>query len=484
MPRIEHRLIRAKPLVFMLLFIVVLQSASLVLPVEAKVTTPIKHVVVIMQENRTFDNFFWTYPGVMGGAGTNSTYCVPTDPNMTGSNCYSPMAATALSGYSDLPHSYNASMIAYNGGAMNGFLANTVSTKNPNGNLEAISYYDNQTIPYYWFLADHFTLADQFYSSVTSYSQPNHWYMLAGASPATSIFSTGPMERTQVLYDIPYSSNGQVTEGAWTVYLNQSQTIQTIVDQLSSSKVSWKYYDSPIPATCKSLLQAIAVSCKNVNPYDYWNPLEAKNSSYTEYASHFKWRGQILTDIQNGGLPAVSWVIPAGAFSDHPPANVTLGEYWVTDVVNAIEDSQYWKNTMIVVMWDDFGGFFDVMKPPVVPQYGLGFRAPALIISPYSRQGIDNNIYSFESTLKFIDDNWGISPLNARVAAANDISTALNFNQSPIPPITMPLSQAAIGAISGCFRTNTNCGSKIQSQGAGPVQYVNITASFIDGDDD
>lgn len=475
---------KRKLLVMITLMLFIITPFSALDRSSTAITSPanITNVIVIMQENHTFDSMFWSYPGVVGGIGDNSTYCLPLNPNQpypTKTNpCYKPIPFTTTVPGQDLPHSAKAATSAYNKGQMNGFLANTVSKKYPTGTPSSYSYYDSSTIPMYWALAQHFALSDMFFSSVASYSQPNHWYMLAGISPAVSVTESASTERSQVLYNIPYRIQTKSGQVPWTTYLDQSQTIQTIVEQMSASALSWNYYDAPISNSCQTLLYALASvgkTCTNVDPYGYWNPLEAQNTSYTMFASHFQWRGQIINDIQNGKLPDVSWVIPAGAISDHPPANVTLGQYWVSDVVDAIENSQYWDHTLIIVAWDDFGGFFDTIAPPngISPQDGLGFRAPAIIISPYVVPGsIANTVFTFESILKFIDNNWGLVPLNARVASANDIGSVLNLNQKPLLPFIVPLTSQDLSKIQPCLFSNQKCNVNL-NLGANTINAVN-----------
>jgi len=158
-----------------------------------------------------------------------------------------------------------------------------------------------------------------------------------------------------------------------------------------------------------TLAEAIEGGCKGCDPWNYWNPLNAKNSSYTNpaYTNNIVARDQFFSDITSGRLPQVSWIILSAEISDHPPANVTLGMWWITDIVNAVETSSYWDTTAIFVLWDDYGGFFDTVPPPRVDGYGLSFRVPALIISPYAKTGyLDHTVYDFESTLKFME--WAL----------------------------------------------------------------------------
>ena len=178
---------------------------------------------------------------------------------------------------------------------------------------------------------------------------------------------------------------------------------------MNNSNINWKYYDHPI------VLGGYKNAVKNGQVNDYWNPFAAKGSSYTQnYYSHFVNRGQIFNDLKNNTLPQVSWVIPSSPISEHPPANITRGMNWVTDVVDSIMKSPSWNSTAIVVTWDDYGGFYDHVSPPPLDKYGLGFRMPAIIISPYAKPGfVDHGTYRFDSMLNFIEWTVNITSLTA-----------------------------------------------------------------------
>jgi phospholipase C len=195
--------------------------------------------------------------------------------------------------------------------------------------------------------------------------------------------------------------------------------------------ISWKYYSNTISPGEASYRTAV----KSGDAYYAWNPFAAKTSTYTEqYAPHFVSRGQIVTDLEDGTLPNVSWVIPSDKLSEHPASNIILG--------------MNWNSTAIIVTWDDYGGFYDHVAPPQIDKYGLGFRVPAIIISPYAKAGfIDHTQYSFESILKFIEWRFNLPSLTYRDADANNLLNAFDFSQEPRPPHIIPLSQAQIDAV-------------------------------------
>ena len=444
-----------------LIVLLVVYDAEFMMP-QPQNQNPIQHVIVIMQENRTFDNYFWSYPGQLG---YTQTLCMPLSPSNPAKGCMKPHPANStVTG--DLPHTWTSSWASYNNGSMNGFLS--ASSDSP----AVMDYYGNSTLPYLWTYAKDYVLADQFFSSVKSYSQPNHWYMIAGASPQASILEGQQQEKTQC-----YNSTTKQLTLATCAYIDQAQEIQTMADELTTNGISWKYYDSPIPQGV-TLAQAIK-GCTGCNPWNYWNPLDAKNSSYTNpaYTDNIVAREQLFWDIGNGTLPQVSWVIPSAPVSDHPPANITLGMWWITDIANTIMQSKYWQNTAIFVLWDDYGGFFDTVAPPTVDGYGLSFRVPALIISPYAKPGyLDHTVYDFESTLKFIEWRFGLSALTQRDAAANNPVNAFDFSQAPTAPHVIPLTAKQLNTIKPFIALGSTVNPNPAAGAAG--------LAFINGDPD
>ncbi len=401
-----------------------------ILPVSSAsgTETPITHVVIIIQENHTFFNYWGDYPGVEGGVASatcqkykNGTTLCPyetNNPDNTG----------------PLSHSGTSADTAYNNGAMNQFLV-------ANDNQEVMSYFNANVLGYYWGLAEHYTLMDQFFSSYLSYSLPNHWAAISGNSPAIAITNVGKT----------LSNNASTAE-----LIEQASEIETMLEALQSGKsISVKYYDNTIKYN--SLTQAIEVGGDSY-VISYWNPSLEKTDTYTTLKSDFVPRTNIITDASSGNLPAVSWVIPNELDSEHPPHSVEAGEQWVQSVVDAIMNGPDWSSTAIFIMTDDWGGFYDPIVPPTLPNISpggtngleeLGFRVSALLVSPYARAGIDNTAYSFESVLSFIDYNWNLPSLNARVGASNNITVgAFNFNQAPLSPwLGTPLTHNQMGNV-------------------------------------
>ncbi len=425
----------------------------------AQVENPIQHIVVILQENHSFDNYFGTYPGADG---IPQNVCMPYDVNKTDLGCVRPFLTAEPVTPRDLPHNYHSTVTAYDNGKMDRFML--AENEDPN----TMSYYDDKTIPYYWDFAKHYVLADEFFSSAISYSLPNHWYAIAGQAPAASI-------ARGLHIDTPEEIKEE--------YLKESNNIETVADLLMNSPVSWKYYDFSFRAG------GYNQSIEDGEAFNFWNPFTAKNSSYTEmYAPHFVPRSEIFRDLSNGTLPKVSWIIPSHLISEHPPWNITLGMIWVTDVVDAIMKSKYWNSTAIIVTWDDYGGFYDHVPPPQIDKYGLSFRVPALIISPYAKAGyIDHTQYQFESILKLIEWRFNIPSLTQRDASANNLLNAFDFSHQPIPPHRIPLSHAQLSDIAPFIGNRaerdlnpagTHMRNEIQHVKSAEEQINNLTSSL------
>jgi phospholipase C len=370
----------------------------------------IDHIVVILLENHAFDNYFGGYCPALGAycngtaIGDPTGTCVP-QLNASG-KCVTVFNYTKQQlSTPDQPHTYPATIASIDNGAMNGFYS-------AEGDSDIIfGHYNGTTIPVYWDLAQEYALGDDFFSSTLSYSLPNHWYLLAGQYPDQGDLPQSPGYETGV----PASSRH--------AYLNAANGTETVQDLLNNSPtVSWKYYDWPLDTYKTAISQPNGSENAAGSAYAYWNPLASRYESYnTWYDTHFVARTDIFNDAQglDGGLPNISWVIPQSGFSDHPPANISEGEAFVAQVVDSIEESQYWNSTAIFLSWDDYGGFFDNVPPPPVDPLGLSLRVPLVVISPYSREGavVDENGY-FESLLAIIEARFSLGCITQRDCGA------------------------------------------------------------------
>ena len=397
--------------------------------------THIGHIVLIDMENHAFDNYFGTYCLTLGAdcpsevRGEPPGICVPNYPgNLTGP-CTAPYPlGVGEMGPPDMPHTYPSTIGSIANGTMSGFYQFE-------GGRESLGYYNATEIPVYWDMAEEYGLGDNFFSSALSYSLPNHWYLISGQSPPNAW--TGP----------PAKANYTATRAYEHVYLNQANATTTVEDLLNDSpQVSWKYYDWSLP----TYQEAINAKWGEIGgAYDYWNPLAARAISYTQwYTTHFVSRDLIFQDAENGTLPDLSYVIPFPTFSDHPPANVSAGQSFIAQVVDAIEEGPDWSSTAILITWDDYGGFYDGVAPPKPvgapnDQLGLSIRVPIIVISPYTPEGtVVHGLGYFESMLHFIEWRFGLPCITTRDCDAPNLFEYFDFNQTARPPILFPTAWA------------------------------------------
>ncbi|HEY1197110.1 MAG TPA: alkaline phosphatase family protein [Thermoplasmata archaeon] len=378
----------------------------------------IDHVVFILLENRPYDQYFAGYCLVL------SVYCNDTgngipagtrEPqlNVTGDYVvpynYTDRNFTIV----DQGHTYKPTIASIDGGKMDGFYSAEKSGLDPFG------HFNGSTLPVYWDLAQEYALGDDFFSSALSYSLPNHWYALAGQAPATF-----------------FDNTSNVSIETKHTYLNEANQTETIQDLLNATNVTWKYYDWALDPYQEAIDRTLTGNDVG-SAYAFWNPLAARYESYDQYfVAHFSNRANFFTDVTNGNLPDISWVIPETGFSDHPPANVTVGEEFVATVIDSVEMSRYWPSTAIFLSWDDYGGFYDHVVPPRIDPLGLSIRVPFLVISPYTPAGtIIHTLGYFESTLAFMEHRWNLGCIGVRDCNAPDLLSYFNFDMGPRPPI-------------------------------------------------
>ncbi len=393
MPRSERRFALTVFLVALLIPVAAIAYTALTTPpppppppplpiVDAK--TPVQHFVVLMMENHGFDNFFGTYPGADG---IPPNVSLPDGQGGTVSPHWINGTATP-----DLPHDRASEVADYDGGR-NDMFAAVAATWLPALANVSVGYYDGRQLGGYWTLASNFTLADRYFQGMLGPTIPNRLYSLAGqAGNLTSNSVPGGG------IDIP-----------------------TVLDQMEAKGVTWRYYYSP------SLIYS---------PLPLYFPQLKANADMTSKVVSMD---HLLGDIGTGSLPNVTYIDPEGdlELSEHPPADVTIGESWAVGVIDAIVAGPEWPNTAILLTWDENGGFYDHVPPPQVDAYGYGFRVPAIMISPFSRRGaIDTTVMDHSSIVKFIADNWGLSYLTARVSQAGNLTSALTFGNVSSASVT------------------------------------------------
>ncbi|MBV8148510.1 MAG: hypothetical protein JO092_05410, partial [Candidatus Eremiobacteraeota bacterium] len=391
---------------------------------------------------RTFNDFFATFPGADG---TTTGQAVPN------SNCSPPISGgpialteSNLVVPKDMNHSWKTGYtVAIDGNKMDAFDIVKYGGTGPPECWEPYEYTNPSQIQPYWTLAQQYTLAEHMFATQGSDSFTAHQDLIRGSTQ---------VEPNKGLIDLPGCSGSKCYWGCdapkstrthlitntnqWVKNLGPypcsnkfpdygSNGYKTLRDLLDAKSVSWKYYVPPATGPKGSVFG------KLLNAFDLVYPVRYG----PEWGTNVTWpETNIFKDISNNQLPAVSWVIPVEANSDHPGTSKDNGPSWVASVVNAIGESPYWNSTAVVIVWDDWGGFYDNMAPPSMDYGGLGFRVPAIIVSPYARPGyISTTQYEFGSILKYIEGNWNLGSLGTSDARANSLIDCFNYSQSPIP---------------------------------------------------
>jgi len=415
----------------------------------------IRHIVVIMQENRSFDNYFGTYPGADGIPMRHGvpTVCIPD-----------PMRHTCVRPYHDShdidnggPHEQGAYNTDYDGGKMDGFIRARESCTNvldpedcvATTPTDMMGYHDQREIPNYWAYARNFVLQDHMFEPNASWSLPAHLFLVSEWSalclrPGDPFSCASNIENPGLPTDI--GPPHQPPDYAWTdlTYL------------LYHHHVSWGYYLKKGPEPdCESGEMFCQYAPQDARTPGIWNPLPSFDTvRHDHQLGNIQDTSKFFAAARTGHLPAVSWVIPSGVVSEHPTSSIRKGQAYVTSLINAIGHSRDWKSTAIFLAWDDWGGFYDNVRPPVVDLNGYGFRVPGLVISPYARRGhIDHQQLSFDAFSKFIEDDFlGGQRLNPKTdgrpdprptvresaPGLGDLRLDFNFSQAPRPPLILP----------------------------------------------
>jgi phospholipase C len=417
----------------------------------------IKHIIIIMQENRSFDHYFGTYPGADGIPMKNGvpTVCA-TDPKTN--QCIKPYHDS-----NDInaggPHAAASATTDIDNGKMDGFIAtfrNAQKTcKNPDtpgcvaGAVpDVMGWHDAREVPNYWAYAKNFVLQDKMFEPNASWSLPSHLFMVSAWS--ASCTKPGDPQSCKNALDGPPGfvepANLGKNDYAWTdlTYL------------LHKANVSWAYYlseGSEPDCADDAMLCAPKPQLRKVP--GIWNPLPAFDTvKQDNQLDNIQTIDGFFTAAKNGTLPAVAWIVPENSVSEHPPAKISTGQAYVTSLVNAVMQGPDWDSTAIFLSWDDWGGFYDHVVPPTVDENGYGLRVPGLVISPYAKKGfIDHQILSFDAYLKLIEDIFlggqRLDPANdgrpdprptvrESVKLLGNLLNDFDFSQTPLPTLVLP----------------------------------------------
>jgi phospholipase C len=376
--------------------------------------SPIQHVIIVLQENRTFDNLFHGYPG---------TDYATSGKSSTGRRI--PLQPVHLMTPWDPSHDYSDWETEYNDGAMNGFDRITIDYGSGAPKNFAYSYALQSDVQPYWDLAKEGALADEMFADHRSQSFAGHLFPIAGASGPIA-----PDEPNYYAADNPSggeSCAGPGTGAAVNLITGREDrqytscfNFETIADLMDRKGVSWKFY-------VDSESRYDYVSSFSVIKHIYDSP-EFENNVISPETT-------ILSDLQDGTLPAVSYVIGTFANSDHPGQRVpsSNGPRWVTSIFNAVGRSPYWKNSVVILVYDDWGGWYDHVKPRTFNAFEAGFRIPLVIDSPYAKRGyVSHHVHYMGSLLHFIEANWKLGSLHTSDAHSDALRDCFDYAQTPL----------------------------------------------------
>jgi phospholipase C len=384
-------------------------------------TTPIKHVVFLIKENRTFDNMYGLFPGANGVS--------------VGMDQGEPRTLThAVDGLpTDIKHCYQCSLQAWNHGRMDGF-----ATISDAADRHAYTQYQPGDIPNYWHWAEEYVLGDNFFASAQGPSFPNHLYTIAAQSGGAHENPPQPQE----LLTAHHRETGlfkawgcDSLEEAY-VPVTDSEGIQKRVppcfdfltegDLLTEAGIPWAYY--------------AATQYQNGYIWSAYDAVRHIREDEAYWTEHVFPVDDFVSHARQGLLPPVTWVTPRFEVSDHPEYSMCHGENWTTEIVNAVMEGPHWRDTAIFLTWDDYGGFYDHVPPPQVDDFGFGIRVPLLVISAYAKQGfVTHELGEFSSVLRFVEDNFGLTQLTHRDRDATPLISAFDFTQEPRAPEPLPL---------------------------------------------
>jgi phospholipase C len=429
-------------------------------PAACSKLTDIEHVVILIQENRSFDHYFGSYRGVRGLADQSMAFQQPDPANTTSPPVgkllpfHLDTATTNAACTHDISHDWVPQHQSWDNGAMDGFVTSHLPI-NSNDAVLCMGYYTRADIPYYYALADAFTICDNYFCSVMGPTDPNRLYTMA-ASLDPDGKNGGPILQTII-------TNRTAIYGRL--------TYTTMPEQLQARGISWKVYSSPDATVAGGILSD--------NVLSYFKNFQDPASPLHQNAFGPQFPVDFLADVASGNLPQVSWLISSVITSDHPPSPSIFGENILSLIISALTaNPTLWAKTLLFVTYDENGGFFDHVPPatappgtpgefvtaPAVPDptvigspaitgpIGLGFRVPMLIVSPFSRGGfVSSDLFDHTSVLRFLETRFGTEVPNLsawRRATVGDLTSALNLKKPdqsiPTLPSTLPAIQQVI----------------------------------------
>jgi phospholipase C len=451
----------------------------------------LEHLVFIVMQSRSFDHYFGTFPGANGIGKGRFTVCIPNPQKGT---CQRPYHDTNFWDEGG-PHNKAASDMSINGGGMNGFIRAAqqitsacrkkkhaegfgcrMAKPGPGGQPDVLGYHTAKEIPNYWRYAHRYLLQDRMFAPADAWSLPAHLHLVSAWS-AKCATGKGELCRTSVTRPDQTPNKGRWTpHSKWSncsspkcnlqrpfAWADITHLIWAHNNLPGEPRVSWGYYvaegtcidPSQTPRSCKSEGKKATPFVHNPLPgfQTVWSERKCNAPGCKRNLSNVKYHAAYYRAVEAGALPNVSWVVPGNGFSDHAPQDIRNGQAFATRVINAImKRPALWEKTAVFLVWDDWGGFYDHVEPPVIDSHGYGMRVPSIVISPWVDRDItvDHRRYSFDSFLRLIQDRfldgwrlngenkgWADARPTTRENLAGDISRVFDFTQRPIGPIRL-----------------------------------------------
>ncbi len=426
----------------------------------------IDHIVILIQENRSFDHYFGTYPGVNGFSNQAARTAGIFEQNFSANSSVAPIGkllpfhldtinATNSMCVNDITHAWGPQHQSWDNGKMDGFGSAHLSADGPANALGTMGYYERADLPYYYALADSYTICDAYHCSVLGPTHPNRLMALSGTIDPSGK-NGGPVVTTQG--SLSYEGSAK-----WT----------TMPDQLSAKGITWKTYQ-PSGSLYAPGTSLGALASDNILLY-FPQFLDSGSEKY-KLAFEEVFPDDFQTDVQTGNLPQVSWIVASDPASEHPPAPPVGGEQVVNQVITTLmSNPSVWAKTALFITYDENGGFFDHVTPPTPPpgtkdEYltvspipsdasgtsgpiGLGFRVPMLVVSPFSAGGyVCSEIFDHTSTLRFIESRFGVEVPNLsqwRRDNTGDLTSAFDFGNSNTSAPSLPPISTSVKSMAG-----------------------------------
>jgi phospholipase C len=364
--------------------------------------TPIRHFVMLMQENHSFDNYFGTYPGADG---IPPRVCVPRRTGKPSEGCVKPYHLGSAT-TPDHSHDHRTALRQYHSGKLDGFVW-ALRVRHQDGK-SAMGYYDRRELPFHWSVANQYVLFDRFFSSSMRGGAVNHMYWVAGQPRA-------------------------------------GDAVPTIFDRLQARGISWKFYIAGYDPRLNARTPPSQRDAHWTRVSDDVPVLKmTRFADDPRLASHFADLNDYYKDLQEGTLPAVSFMVSYGT-SEHPAGSLDQGQRLIRSLVNSLMASSAWNDSAFMWTYDDWGGWYDHVAPPRVDAERYGFRVPALLVSSFARKGyVDHTQLDQTAGIKFIEENWGLEPLAQRDRVAGTFLGAFDFASPPRRPSLIPMTPAGV----------------------------------------